>query len=46
MSVGAKLAGADAAITFDGAERRVVAAIAETAVAELLAAELWRRNPI
>jgi hypothetical protein len=24
----------------------VVAAIAETAVAELLAAELWRRNPI
>ncbi len=46
VSVGRELAGADAAITFDGADRRVVAAIAETAVAELLAAELWRRNPI
>ena len=40
------LAGADAAITYEGAGRRVVAAIAETAVAELLAAELWQRNPI
>lgn len=46
VSVGRELAGADAAITFDGADRRVVAAIAGTAVAELLAAELWRRNPI
>ena len=46
VSVGRELAGADAAITIAGAERRVVAAIAETAVAELLAAELWRRNPI
>jgi glutamine---fructose-6-phosphate transaminase (isomerizing) len=46
VSVGRELAGADAAITFDHADRRVVAAIAETAVAELLAAELWRRNPI
>jgi len=46
VSVGRELAGADAAITFDGADRRVVAAIAETAVAELLAAELWRRNPL
>jgi glucosamine--fructose-6-phosphate aminotransferase (isomerizing) len=46
VSVGRELAGADAAITFDGADRRVVAAIAETAVAELLAAELWRRSPI
>jgi glucosamine--fructose-6-phosphate aminotransferase (isomerizing) len=46
VSVGRELAGADAAIAFDGADRRVVAAIAETAVSELLAAELWRRNPI
>jgi fructoselysine-6-P-deglycase FrlB-like protein len=46
VSVGRELAGADAVISFDGADRRVVAAIAETAVAELLAAELWRRNPI
>ncbi len=46
VSVGREVAGADAAIAFDGADRRVVAAIAETAVAELLAAELWRRNPI
>jgi glucosamine--fructose-6-phosphate aminotransferase (isomerizing) len=46
VSVGRELAGADAAITFEGADRRVVAAIAETAVAELLAAELWRRSPI
>jgi glutamine---fructose-6-phosphate transaminase (isomerizing) len=46
VSVGRELAGADAAITFDGADRSVVAAIAETTVAELLAAELWRRNPI
>jgi glucosamine--fructose-6-phosphate aminotransferase (isomerizing) len=46
VSVGRELAGADAAITIDCADRRVVAAIAETAVAELLAAELWRRNPI
>jgi hypothetical protein len=44
--VGREFAGADAAIAFDGADRRVVAAIAETAVAELLAAELWRRSPI
>ncbi|HEV8453033.1 MAG TPA: SIS domain-containing protein [Gaiellales bacterium] len=46
VSVGRELSGADAAITFGGAGRRVVAAIAETVVAELLAAELWRRNPI
>jgi hypothetical protein len=46
VSVGRELAGADAVISFDGADRRVVAAIAETVVAELLAAELWRRNPI
>jgi fructoselysine-6-P-deglycase FrlB-like protein len=46
VSVGREAAGADAAIRFDGADRRVVAAIAETVVAELLAAELWRRNPI
>ncbi len=46
VSVGRELAGADAAIAFHGVDRRVVAAIAETAVAELLAAELWRRNPI
>jgi fructoselysine-6-P-deglycase FrlB-like protein len=46
VSVGRALAGADAAITYDGADRRVVAALAETVVAELLAAELWRRNPI
>jgi len=46
VSVGRELAGADLVIAFDGAERRVVAAIAETAVAELLAAELWRRSPI
>ena len=46
VSVGREAAGADAAIRFDGGDRRVVAAIAETVVAELLAAELWRRNPI
>jgi fructoselysine-6-P-deglycase FrlB-like protein len=46
VSVGTVLKGADTAILFPGAERRVVAAIAETAVAELLAAELWRRSPI
>jgi fructoselysine-6-P-deglycase FrlB-like protein len=46
VSVGRHLAGTDATITFDGADRRVVAAIAETVVAELLGAELWRRNPI
>jgi glucosamine--fructose-6-phosphate aminotransferase (isomerizing) len=46
VSVGRHLAGTDATVTFDGADRRVVAAIAETVVAELLGAELWRRNPI
>jgi fructoselysine-6-P-deglycase FrlB-like protein len=46
VSVGRELAGADLVIAFDGGDRRMVAAIAETAVSELLAAELWRRNPI
>ena len=46
VSVGSRAEGRRPAILFPGAERRAVAAIAETAVAELLAAELWRRSPI
>jgi fructoselysine-6-P-deglycase FrlB-like protein len=46
VTVGGVVEGADTGILFPGAGRRAVAAIAETAVAELLAAELWRRSPI
>jgi glucosamine--fructose-6-phosphate aminotransferase (isomerizing) len=46
VAVGREIPGASMAITFPHAQERVVAAIAETVVAELLAAELWRRHPI
>jgi glutamine---fructose-6-phosphate transaminase (isomerizing) len=46
VAVGREIPGASMAITFPHAQERVVAAIAETVVAELLAAELWRRRPI
>lgn len=46
VAVGREIAGASMAVTFPHAEQPVVAAIAETVVAELLAAELWRRHPI
>jgi len=38
--------GAGLAIDYPGSDRPLVAAIVETAVAELLAAELWERHPI
>ena len=43
VSVGAELPGAASAITYPYAGNRVVATLVETGVAELLAAELWRR---
>jgi fructoselysine-6-P-deglycase FrlB-like protein len=46
ISIGEPVAGASGAIGFPGAEDPVVASIAGTVVAELLAAELWRRHPI
>ena len=46
VAVGCEIPGASMAIAFPHAQERVVAAIAETVVAELLAAELWRRHPI
>jgi len=46
ISIGAPVAGAGGAIAFPGADDPVVASIAGTVVAELLAAELWRRHPI
>jgi hypothetical protein len=38
--------GATTALRYAGDDDPAVAALAETTVAELLAAELWRRNPI
>jgi glutamine---fructose-6-phosphate transaminase (isomerizing) len=46
FAVGDGIAGADLHIPFPGAGEHTVAAIAATVVAELLAAELWRRHPI
>jgi hypothetical protein len=46
FAVGEGIAGADLQIPFPGAGEHTVAAIAATVVAELLAAELWRRHPI
>ncbi len=46
VSVGRELAGASMAVPFAGAEEHLTAALVETIVAELLAAELWRRHPI
>ena len=43
VSVGAEVPGAAAAVTYPGAENGLVATLVETAVAELLAAELWLR---
>jgi fructoselysine-6-P-deglycase FrlB-like protein len=43
VSVGAEIPGAAAAVVYPQAESRVVATLVETGVAELLAAELWRR---
>ena len=46
ISIGSPVAGSSGAIAFPGADDPVVSSIAGTVVAELLAAELWRRNPI
>ncbi len=46
ISIGRPVPGATGAIDFPGSDDPVVSAIAGTVVAELLAAELWRRHPI
>ena len=46
VAVGGELEGASRAVTFADAGRHTVALLTETIVAELLAAELWRRRPI
>ncbi|MGZ4482012.1 MAG: SIS domain-containing protein, partial [Gaiellales bacterium] len=46
VSVGRPVRGARLAIDYPGAGRHETAALVETAVAELLAAELWARHPI
>jgi len=46
VCVGREVAGATATIPIAGHDEHVVACLTETVVAELLAAELWRRNPI
>ena len=46
VSVGRELAGASMAVPFAGADEHLTAVLVETIVAELLAAELWRRHPI
>ena len=46
ITVGGEVAGATGAVGFPGSDDPVVASIAGTVVAELLAAELWRRHPI
>jgi glutamine---fructose-6-phosphate transaminase (isomerizing) len=46
ISIGRPVAGSTGAIDFPGSDDPVVAAIAGTVVAEVLAAELWRRHPI
>ena len=45
VTIGGEVIGADAAINHPSQDDPVVAAIAGTVVAELLAAELWRRSP-
>ena len=46
VSVGRALEGVSMAVPFPDAEDHVTAVLVETIVAELLAAELWRRHPI
>jgi fructoselysine-6-P-deglycase FrlB-like protein len=46
VSVGRALDGVSMAVPFADAEDHMTAVLVETIVAELLAAELWRRNPI
>jgi glutamine---fructose-6-phosphate transaminase (isomerizing) len=46
VCVGRDAPGATATIPIGGHEEHAVACLTETVVAELLAAELWRRNPI
>jgi fructoselysine-6-P-deglycase FrlB-like protein len=46
VSIGRALKGVSMAVPFPGAEERLTATLVETIVAELLAAELWRRHPI
>jgi fructoselysine-6-P-deglycase FrlB-like protein len=46
VSVGRALEGVSMAVAFADAEDHVTAVLVETIVAELLAAELWRRHPI
>lgn len=46
VSVGRALEGVSMAVPFADAEDHVTAVLVETIVAELLAAELWRRHPI
>jgi fructoselysine-6-P-deglycase FrlB-like protein len=46
ISVGRAVDGASMAVPFPGAEDHLTATLVETIVAELLAAELWRRHPI
>ena len=46
VCVGREIAGATSVIPIRGHDEHVVACLTETVVAELLAAELWRRHPI
>ncbi|MDX6494422.1 MAG: hypothetical protein QOE17_408, partial [Gaiellales bacterium] len=46
VSVGRALEGVSMAVPFADAEDHVTAVLVETIVAELLAAELWRRHPV
>ena len=46
VCVGREVTGATATIPIAGHDEHVVACLTETVVAELLAAELWRRHPV
>jgi fructoselysine-6-P-deglycase FrlB-like protein len=46
LAVGGEVEGAAISVRYAGDDDPAVAALAETTVAELLAAELWRRHPI
>jgi fructoselysine-6-P-deglycase FrlB-like protein len=46
LAVGGNVDGATTSLRYAGDDDPAVAALAETTVAELLAAELWRRHPI
>lgn len=46
VCVGREVSGASATIPIGGHDDHVVACLTETVVAELLAAELWRRSPV